>query len=307
MSLENTQHFTSPWFNDGFLHTMGRGTLFTLKIESEGFTIAGVEKRARFGLRVLQVGSHFGVGLSGTTRGLLHTLRSIQQPGLDAISIISPYELKALEAYRTANSTGTILLTLAPGDEELWTGIRKSFKGCINQGTKKGNSIRWNDPQDLAAIEALYRHHVAAKGYDGIEWEVVKGLHGLTESEFQLDLGLVRDPSGNPAAMAAILICGETATYFVGGSSPDSLPFYPGHFMHWNAILRYKKMGCRRYDFGGATEDPNKVAYEITKFKRGFGGEYATFYTYEVPLSFRYGLYRASIRLVKACLPRKRL
>lgn len=289
----------SPWFNDGFLRGMEGVTLRTRKYESSGLALAGVERRARFGLRVLQVGSHFGAGLYGTTAELPRTLRLAFGRDIDAVSIISPLELAGLEPYRTNNSTGTIVTDLSATKEVLWRNIRKRFKGRINQATKKGNSIFWNQQQDLAEMERVYREHIATKGYDGIDWAVVAALQGLNEPGFRLDLALVKNPHGAPAAMAAFLVCGDTVTYFVGGSSREQLMFYPGHYLHWQAMLRYKDMGCAKYDFGGATEDKEKRTYEITKFKQGFGGSYLMYYTYEIPLSFRFGLYQAALKLAK--------
>lgn len=289
----------TPWLNDAFLRALEGAALHTRKYDTGTLVLAGVEQQTRFGLRVLQIGSHFGVGLYGTTAELSRNLRLAFGHDIDAVSIISPLELAGLEPYRTANSTGTIVSDLSVSKEVLWRNIRKSFKGCINQVAKKGNSIAWDRPQDLAEMESIYREHIAAKEYDGIDWSVVAALHGLNEPGFRLDLALVRNPHGAAAAMAAFLVCGDTVTYFVGGSSREQLMFYPGHYLHWQAMLRYKEMGCARYDFGGATEDKAKRTYEITKFKQGFGGSYLMYYTYEIPLSFRYGLYQSALRLAK--------
>lgn len=302
-------HFSSrfsPWFSNEFPYIIAGKSSRVIKIEKNGMVLVGIEKKRRLGFRILQVGSHFGTGLSESAVDLLDVLDTTSKKGFDAAFLLSPFKLDELNSFQIENSTGTIVLDLTPEEKSLWKNIRRRFKGYINQGTKKGNSIRWNCPGDLADIAQVYKRHVAAKGYDGVDWsDIVKLAHSRQE-DFTLDLCLVRDPDGTPAAMASILLCGNAAIYFVGASNPQSLSYYPGHFLHWNAILRYKEMGFNYYDFGGATRSQDKSTYKITTFKAGFGGQFIEFYTYEIPLNFKYKTYKTMLNVAKDIVRRVR-
>ena len=49
---------------------------------------------------------------------------------------------------------------------------------------------------------------------------------------------------------------------------------FSNRYLHYAELIEYKKMGYEIYDFGGINEDEsNKEQYNITLFKKGFGGE----------------------------------
>lgn len=296
--MSNAERLNSPWFCDGFLHALASCGIDIKQAQHAERTISGAVTRNRYGLRLLQVGSHYGAGIAGSG-DILRSLRSSLDGQIDAVKIISPIELEELANYSVENKTGTVLLPLEGDEDSLWSNVRKSFRGCINQGRRKGNTITWNEGRDYEDIRRIYSAHVAEKQFSALDWLVIDKLYACSGQGYQLDLGLVRDPDGRAAAMAGILMCGNTAIYLVGGSRPESLHFYPGHFLQWHAITRYRRLGFGRYDFGGATEDVTKRTHAITMFKRGFGGKYVRFFCYEIPLSSRFRLYQMGRWLLK--------
>lgn len=49
---------------------------------------------------------------------------------------------------------------------------------------------------------------------------------------------------------------------------------FSNRYLHYEELIEFKKLGYEIYDFGGINEDEsNKEQYNITIFKKGFGGE----------------------------------
>ena len=63
-------------------------------------------------------------------------------------------------------------------------------------------------------------------------------------------------------------------------------------WLHWRAMLRFKELGMKRYDWGGLFEDesvPEHVG--VNNFKRDFGGQEVRTYDCTVPVTMRGRIY----------------
>jgi lipid II:glycine glycyltransferase (peptidoglycan interpeptide bridge formation enzyme) len=63
-------------------------------------------------------------------------------------------------------------------------------------------------------------------------------------------------------------------------------------WLHWKAMLRFKEMGMRHYDWGGLFEDesaPERAG--INNFKRDFGGQPSRSYECTVPVTLKGRIY----------------
>ena len=75
-------------------------------------------------------------------------------------------------------------------------------------------------------------------------------------------------------AAALIIYFGRRATYFFGGSLPTRRHVMAPHLLHFEIMRDAKARGHQWYDFWGIApdNDPNHPWWDITVFKRKFGG-----------------------------------
>ncbi len=92
-----------------------------------------------------------------------------------------------------------------------------------------------------------------------------------------------------PLAGAVFLCSSDTMLYYLGGSSRDrdltAKQAAAGVF--WYAIREARRLGLRRFDFGGCTPTDQREdsRYGVYAFKKGWGGALTTFSNLEVTLS----------------------
>lgn len=85
---------------------------------------------------------------------------------------------------------------------------------------------------------------------------------------------------GSVVSVALILRGGDTVYYHSGGSNIEvNRKTCCSAYMFWKAILHFKEIGIKYFDFGGCPVRPTEEhpAYGVYRFKKGFGGEYMEF------------------------------
>jgi hypothetical protein len=101
--------------------------------------------------------------------------------------------------------------------------------------------------------------------------------------------------NGEALVWHAYVMCGEAARLQYSGScfrtresDYRALVGRANRWLHWKDMLRFRRMGMKRYDWGGLFEDesaPERAG--INKFKKGFGGREERSYDCTVPVSLR--------------------
>ena len=84
--------------------------------------------------------------------------------------------------------------------------------------------------------------------------------------------------NGKVIAANLVVFYGETCTYLHGASDDEYRNVMAPYLLQWQQIRDAKKMGCKKYDFGGVKtgrkkneERSKKNSWEgITRFKLGF-------------------------------------
>ena len=71
-------------------------------------------------------------------------------------------------------------------------------------------------------------------------------------------------------SVRVVLLFREIAYHWCGGSRPSAAEVRADELLVWNAMLRAKETGARRFDFGGAGTPEED--YGPREFKRPFGG-----------------------------------
>ena len=101
--------------------------------------------------------------------------------------------------------------------------------------------------------------------------------------------------NGEALAWHAYLTCGQAAWLQYTGScfrnrenDYRALVGRANRWLHWKAIMRFKEMGIKRYDWGGLFEDESIAENAgINKFKKDFGGEQVRTYDCTLPMTLR--------------------
>lgn len=112
----------------------------------------------------------------------------------------------------------------------------------------------------------------------------------------------------------AYLLCGNTTWLQYSGScfrnqekEYRSLVGRANRWLHWRAMLHFKSLGMRRYDWGGLFQDESEPDHAgINGFKRSFGGRVERTYDCTVPVTVKGRLYlplRAAWRSGRTALP----
>ncbi|MFH1171881.1 MAG: peptidoglycan bridge formation glycyltransferase FemA/FemB family protein [bacterium] len=207
-------------------------------------------------------------------------------------------------ATATNQPATSLLLNLHPPLEELLMVMHEKTRYNIRLAERKGVIVEWSsDPRDVRAFLALL-HQTARR--DGITvhpdayFQTMASV--LAPSKF-LSIVLARH---GEKVLAANLVCrfGDTVTYLHGASSDEQRNLMAPHLLQWKQIEFAKTSGIMWYDFWGIAPhdaDERHPWAGITRFKRGFGGEYRSYLpAMEKPLQkIRFSLIRVRRRLRK--------
>ena len=153
----------------------------------------------------------------------------------------------------------TQVLDLRQTEDDLWRGIRKSYRPLINKALKEYQF----SPGTLAEYHRL---HALASGretrsqatWDCMEFWMALGYGGL----------VMASKDGVVAAGAYFIIYEHAAYYASGASVMDNVQ----HAVIWTAIKRLKDNGARLLELGQLDGETEKER-NIGKFKSGFGGK----------------------------------
>ncbi len=206
----------------------------------------------------------------------------------------------------------TVVLALAPSEDELLAAMKSKWRYNIRYASKHGvtvRAVRADDSDFDAALDSFYALYQTTAARDGI------GLHPKSYYRDLLEKGSAQNASGDTDKtlvtlyiashegedLAAIitLFNKDEAVYLYGCSGNSKRNLMPAYLVQWTAICDAKKYGCAEYDFYGIppTGDEGHPMHGLYLFKTGFGGrEIHRPGSFDVPLSPLYKLYTAAER-----------
>lgn len=194
------------------------------------------------------------------------------------------------------------VLDVAPSEEQLLTGMRKTTRYEIRRAQKLGISIEKSEnPRDLVHFHRLYvatseRHgFVPHSGIDE-EFKVFANEHKAL-----LFLGRYEE---KVHAAAIILFYEKQAIYHHSASISNTVGV--NYLTQWEAIKEAKKRGMNVYNFWGiAPENKSNHPWQgLSLFKRGFGGRIVEYiHAYDLPVSPLYYLTR-SVETIRRIIKR---
>ena len=191
-------------------------------------------------------------------------------------------------APRTIQPPRTILVDIAPSEDEILAQMRSKTRYNIRLAERKGVTVREGSVGDAGKFYGLMTETGTRDAF---------GIHSLMYYRRVLELFLPSQPP--PAAQVALLLAeveaelvaalvvfalGNKAWYLYGASSNRHREKMPAYALQWAAIRWAKARGCTIYDLWGIPDaDPETLEVQFTersdglwgvyRFKRGFGGE----------------------------------
>ncbi len=163
----------------------------------------------------------------------------------------------------TATPCYTQIIDLTKSEQELKRDLRKSYKSLVNK------KVITNE---MYVITPYQRLHERIRGVKRSQdtWDVQQRMvwqgqaFCLTQTRFLQEHNTL--PSNVVTEAGLIVYYNKDMAYYASGCSEvDS------HALMWQAILKAKDLGCKRFEMGEQIFDDSKVG-NISKFKRGFGG-----------------------------------
>lgn len=183
----------------------------------------------------------------------------------------------------------TILIDLAPDEEQILAAMKAKTRYNIRLAARKGVTVRHGDERDLEAFYRLMevtgqrdRFAIHSRAY-------YEEVYRRFAAQGQAAL-LLAEYSGKLLASLMAFAFGDKAWYMYGASSDDDRHLMPNHLLQWEAMRWAKGRGCRTYDLwgipdldvaaledsikeGGSASAAESPLYGVYRFKRGFGGE----------------------------------
>ncbi len=190
---------------------------------------------------------------------------------------------------------GTYQLDLTMTEDELFKNLHSKHRNVVRKAMKSNVDIKKGNDQ----INNAYINMVITKKRQGVSFlskdafkDFIDCLQNKVEIYVSYYEGVVQG--------CAIIPFSNYAGYYLWGGSIDR-PFTGAlNFMQWEIIKDLKQRGVKIYDFVGARIEPEKNSKleGIQRFKKRFGPELKTGYTWKCPLKkTKYKLYRFFIHL----------
>ena len=178
----------------------------------------------------------------------------------DGLSEVSKVLL--LKGY-TATLHYTQMIDLTKSEQELKSDLRKSYKSLVNKKVITNEMYVITPYQKLhERVRGTMRSQDTWDVQQRMVWQ--KQAFCLTQTRFRNARSTL--PSNVITDAGLIVYYNKDMAYYASGCfEVDS------HALMWQAILKAKELGCKRFEMGEQVFDDSKVG-NISKFKRGFGG-----------------------------------
>ncbi len=187
------------------------------------------------------------------------------------LSFYSAYEGKDT-TFMMKKIKKTIVIDLTLSEEELLMALKSNTRNEVRKGIKEGFIVE--EVKDIESFVEYYNNFAAEKNLETISANDITKYPKVLLNKCTLN--------GNILTMHANIV--DEKKKIVRLLYSASIRFDAGvdrknvgisnRLLHYKELLLFKEAGYTLYDFGGINEDPNdKEQYNISQFKKGFGGE----------------------------------
>ncbi len=185
------------------------------------------------------------------------------------------------------------ILDVAPGEDALLRGMRKTTRYSIKRAESDGVEIRLSaDPEDVETFWTVYRATVDRQHFTPFSKDYLRKEFEAFASDGQAAwfFGSYR----GDVISAAMIVFDRHSGYYHQGASIQKYPkITASYLLQWRAIQEAKRRGCSQYNFWGVAPEgrPRHPWAGLSLFKKGFGGRAEEYvHAQDLVLSPRYWL-----------------
>ncbi len=169
----------------------------------------------------------------------------------------------------------TMLIDLAPGEEQLLAAMKPKWRYNIRLAQKKGVMVRAGDLNDLDLLYSMYDETAQRDQFIIRPMDYYRDAWG-SFIRSGLAQPLIAEVEGQGVAGLIVFRFADRAWYMYGMSRNVHRDLMPNHLLQWEAMRWAKAQGCAVYDLWGAPDELNEndSMYGVYKFKEGFGAQF---------------------------------
>jgi len=189
----------------------------------------------------------------------------------------------------------TVLVDLAPSEEEIINSFRQKTRYNIRLAERKGVTVEAVEATQYN-LAIMYELMAITTKRAGVFLRSSNYFYDFWQRHAQAGCGqlFLARYEGQVVAGAFVTYLGHKALYKDGGSSRDHANVQAPYAMQWFIMKWLKDKGIMEYDLHGTPpadkiDDPSHPLHGLARFKTGFN-EHITEYigTYDLPLSSKY-------------------
>jgi peptidoglycan pentaglycine glycine transferase (the first glycine) len=169
--------------------------------------------------------------------------------------------------------TETLLIDLQPSEAEILASMKSKGRYNIHLSDRYGVETSFSqEDQAISLFYDLFRETVDRQEFFGEPFGFFINLCQTLFREHMAEIGLARW-QGEALTGILIIYWGDRCTYLYGGRTDQHPEVMSSYALHWAAIQRAKRRGCKIYDFYGYSSVPDHNYAKFSQFKRQFGGK----------------------------------
>lgn len=196
-----------------------------------------------------------------------------------------------------ASPYGTYIIDLSQSEETLWGNLSSSHRRKVRLAKKKGVQIK-SGMEHLNTAYELVRDTFKRSALQFMNYDAFKRMLSGLGKNVKI---FVADYQGVVQGCTVIPFSNHSAYYVYGGSIPKPITG-ANNLLHWEAILQFRGLGVKRYDFVGVRINPEKGSKQegLTMFKQRFGAQLVQGYMWKYSLHLmKFAVYSLAVRLLR--------
>jgi peptidoglycan pentaglycine glycine transferase (the first glycine) len=176
----------------------------------------------------------------------------------------------------------TVLIDLAPGEEQLLAHMKQKTRYNLRLAQKKGVTVRVGTAEDLPLLYRMYAQTsvrdgflIREQGYYQTVWKTFGGSSlSAPAPSIPFHEALIAEVAGEPVGAVSMFYFAGQAIYLFGMSVDEHREKMPNYLLQWEAMRRAKTLGCKIYNLWGAPDEfnPDDGLWGVFRFKEGLGG-----------------------------------